>query len=81
LTAPRWFMSALIKLLTGTAVWLSLASGYHTFALLFIGSGLHAPTSWDRDTFDKPLNSTSLFDFWRRWHQLFTVRPGLICLT
>ena len=72
-SAPEWFMMALIKLLTGVAVWFSLSAGYHTFALLFIGSGMHAPDSWDRDTFDKPLNSDSLFDFWRRWHQLFTV--------
>ncbi|ORY23420.1 hypothetical protein BCR39DRAFT_549199 [Naematelia encephala] len=70
--APKMLVLIVMLLSLAIGVWQGLLLGYHSFALVAVGSGVYEVEAWEVDFMDAPWKGDSLLDLWgRRWHQLF----------
>ena len=71
---PTLVVAIIIELSIAGAVWQAISMGYHTFAMVAVGSGIWEVEAWEVDIYDSPWKGDSILNMWgRRWHQLFRV--------
>ena len=68
---PTWITELICEINLALGLWQGIEWGYHSFALLAVGSGIWETESWEVDMFDAPWKADSMMDLWgRRWHQV-----------